>query len=168
MNLRPSRLPPLLTADQLKKCHADDTQLPLLRSGGMLIGPVTVCGKMVSFLNQQRKTEELMWSSHKSAHSCLDMSIDSALYTDPHPAVKILLIFCEKNYDFSNICLGEKSGTLCFFFSYNKDETEALMNVWADLYFASPCRSVSPSVLTSLWTEYMAAHQGWELWAYRR
>lgn len=56
-----------------------------------------------------------MGSPHKSAHYCLDISKDTALQIDPHPAVKILLIFCERS--FTNICLDEKSGTLCFVFS---------------------------------------------------
>lgn len=79
------------------------------------------------------------------------MSIDTALQTDPRPAVKILLIFYEKSYDFSNICLEKKvEHYVVFFFAHNKAETEGLMNVLADLYFAPPIASVSPSVLTSL------------------
>lgn len=56
------------------------------------------------------------------------MSIDTAVNTDPCPAVKILLIFVEKHYDFSNICCGT-------FFTHSKAETEAVMNVLAGLYF---------------------------------
>lgn len=48
MNLRPSRIPLPADCRPAPKCRGDDTQLPRLRSGGKLIGPVTVCGQMVS------------------------------------------------------------------------------------------------------------------------
>ena len=105
-----------------------------------------------------------MRSSHNSAHSCLDTSMDGN--TDPCPAVKILLIFCENS--FSNICLEKKKWNIVFFFSLmTKQKLKTLTNVWEDLY--SPlfrCCLVSPHVLTCLWTEYMAAHQGWERWCW--
>lgn len=99
--------------------------------------------------------KELMWSSHKSAHSCLDMSVDSDLHTDPRPAVKILVMFCEKNYDFFNICWWKWH--FVFFPSHNKAETKALMNVLADLYFGLHCVSQRVDVfMNSTWQHIKA------------
>lgn len=82
-----------------------------------------------------------MWSAHKSAHSCLDMSVDTALHTDPRPAVKIFLNFCKKSYDFSNMCLEKKKWNIRIFSPHNKSGTGARMSVLADLYFSLPCVS---------------------------
>lgn len=88
-----------------------------------------------------------MWFSHNSAHSCLDTSMDG--YTDPCPAVKILLIFCENS--FSNICLEKEKWNIVFFSLMTKQKLKTLTNVWEDLYSLS---SGITSCLLACWRVY--------------